>query len=738
MVEKNGRTLTAPIRSADLETSLAVGVANSQAVGDVNPIDILHAWRRRWLLCVPIGIAVAAIVTVIAWIAQGPSYEAEAYLRLSATGTELVFDQDAAKGKFEVFQGTQRELAKTRFVMIAALRDPEIAKLSIIQKEKQPIEWLMDRIRIVTPKDTEIMRVSLRTESPEASVDLVNGMVRAYEKEVITFEHALRQQRLDEVSRIFTEKEGDLRRKRGKLKELAQQLGSGDTAMLSTKLRLLVQELGGLRSQLVHVQGELWRAQGELAAAKSLEESLSMVDEDNPRPVSPGELEVALASDLIYRQLLTDKMNAHRMQLEAEAAFKDSVPDLASKIREAADFQLQARSKTIEEQLHTMQPLRNSATVAELQSQVQLLQVLERQFKSEVERLNDEIETVGNQSIDVEMMRDDMEQLESVLASIAQEREQLRVELRSRPRVEVRRWASADDTVLVNRMTRPVLAGLAGMVAFLVPVSLILLQDLRTKTVNCSNDVSRELEVIGTVPLIPSNAIRRQSEKGDGGKVLAYWQSLLGDSVDRIATSLLVDAHDDGPSLMLVTSAIAGEGKTTLSTQLAMSLARAGRTVTLVDIDLRRPMVHKALGLDSSPGICEVLRGEAELTATVQSTAFENLSAISAGHCDSAALRKLSHEGTASFFKELRGLSEFVIIDGCPVLPLADTGFICPHVDTVLFAVRRDLSRMDQVRSAQEFISKCGNQVRGAVVTEGSARLYRDDRKYTANDPSLS
>jgi capsular exopolysaccharide synthesis family protein len=289
-------------------------------------------------------------------------------------------------------------------------------------------------------------------------------------------------------------------------------------------------------------------------------------------------------------------------------------------------------------------------------------------------------------------------------------------------------------------MTRPIMAGLAGFVAFLAPVAFILLRDVRTKTVNSSEDVSllSGVQVLGTVPLIPSQVIRLQSTTEAGRKRFKFWQAMLAESVNRVATGLLADTTEDAPKLILITSAVAGEGKTTLSTQLAMSLARAGRSVTIVDLDLRRPTIHQTFGMSNGPGISETLRGDIDLSKSVQATGTPNLSVVTAGKCDTATLRLLGHESTASLFKEIRGLSDFVVVDGCPVLPLADTGFICPHVDTVLFAVRRDVSLVGQVRAARDFIATCGNEVMGAVVTEGNAARLGDDRYYIQQQEEVS
>ena len=82
-----------------------------------NPIDFIHAFRRRYLICVPLGLIVAVVAAAAVWHARPPMHEATALLKLYATNTELVFDDVEGTGDFAIFQGTQRELVKSRFVM---------------------------------------------------------------------------------------------------------------------------------------------------------------------------------------------------------------------------------------------------------------------------------------------------------------------------------------------------------------------------------------------------------------------------------------------------------------------------------------------------------------------------------------------------------------------------------------------------------------------------------------------
>ena len=113
------------------------------------------------------------------------------------------------------------------------------------------------------------------------------------------------------------------------------------------------------------------------------------------------------------------------------------------------------------------------------------------------------------------------------------------------------------------------------------------------------------LPVIGSVPLIPARVIR---QLGSPSPRYRAWHLRLTESVDGIAARLLHKADVEQCRVIMVSSATGGEGKTTLATQLALSLARTGRQIVLVDFDLRRPSFDEVFGVPLSPGVSEALR----------------------------------------------------------------------------------------------------------------------------------
>jgi capsular exopolysaccharide synthesis family protein len=264
----------------------------------------------------------------------------------------------------------------------------------------------------------------------------------------------------------------------------------------------------------------------------------------------------------------------------------------------------------------------------------------------------------------------------------------------------------------VVRWAMTVLVLLSGLC---LPVVGITMLDIRHQRINTSAEVRERLgiPIIGSMPIIPTRVLR---QLGSPSKRNQLWQLRLTESVDGITARLLRRAELEQKRVVMVTSAVSGEGKTTLSAQLAMSLARAGRRTVLVDFDLRQPSFDDAFGLARSPGISEILRNESDLAGAIQQTQTANLSVITAGRWNRMALSALANGSAYSLFKELRDEYEFVVIDTSPILPIADARFVSQYVDSVVLCVFRDVSESPRIRAACEILEAFGVQCIEAAV----------------------
>jgi capsular exopolysaccharide synthesis family protein len=166
----------------------------------------------------------------------------------------------------------------------------------------------------------------------------------------------------------------------------------------------------------------------------------------------------------------------------------------------------------------------------------------------------------------------------------------------------------------------------------------------------------------------------------------------------------------------MVTSAWDGEGKTTVASQLAASLARCGRRTLLVDADVRNPTLHELFDLPADVGLCEVLRGVVEPHAAIRETQDSNLWLLSAGEVDHRSIQALENDAIGMLFRELKAEYDFVVIDTAPVLAVADPLLIGQHVDGAIVSARLGYSQRPKIDEAVQRLRAVGVTVLGAVV----------------------
>jgi len=178
---------------------------------------------------------------------------------------------------------------------------------------------------------------------------------------------------------------------------------------------------------------------------------------------------------------------------------------------------------------------------------------------------------------------------------------------------------------------------------------------------------------------------------------------------------------------ILVTSAGPGEGKTVVSTNLAIVLARTSSRVLLVDADLRRPSTERALGLGGYPGVTDVLAGRVSLESAIRFLEPPaNIYHLGAGEDRSKAAELLKSDAAHVLLDQLAECFEWVIIDSCPVLPFSDSLRLATMTDGTLLVVRSGVTRRKEMREMLTALE--GRRICG-IVLNGSAEI-RDSRYY--------
>lgn len=194
-----------------------------------------------------------------------------------------------------------------------------------------------------------------------------------------------------------------------------------------------------------------------------------------------------------------------------------------------------------------------------------------------------------------------------------------------------------------------------------------------------------------------------------------------------IRTNLLsMGALSKPPHVLMITSAMPKEGKTVVSSNLALSFAQTGAKTLLLDTDLRRGRLHRLFGYRKQPGLSGVLLGQVTLDEAIRPTQHENLSVLSTGQHVESGTELLGGQKFTDLMAELRQRYDRIVMDTPPVLGLSETSVLQKEVDGVLFVIWSGHTPIKGVRSAVEMLQANGANFYGFV-------LNRLDLSSTAN-----
>ena len=229
-------------------------------------------------------------------------------------------------------------------------------------------------------------------------------------------------------------------------------------------------------------------------------------------------------------------------------------------------------------------------------------------------------------------------------------------------------------------------------------------------TVKLPDDVTRRLKLplLGLVPAV-------------GGDKLPVLTSAVphdfGEAFRSLRTSLVFTNGSPGNRTIAVTSTQPLEGKTTTACNLAVALALGGARVMLIDADMRRPGLHRTMGIPNEIGLSHVLTGQARVREAVQRTSENNLFVMTAGHVPPNPSELLSSERMRHLIANLEaGPFDWVIIDTPPVLAVTDAVILAPYMSGLVFVIGAEMTRRAHAERAIQTIQGGKPNIVGAVL----------------------
>ena len=194
--------------------------------------------------------------------------------------------------------------------------------------------------------------------------------------------------------------------------------------------------------------------------------------------------------------------------------------------------------------------------------------------------------------------------------------------------------------------------------------------------------------------------------------------STAAECARTIRTNLMFMNPDSPPRSLLVTSPTPRDGKTTVATSLAISIAQSGRKVLLIDTDLRRPRVHKAFEIPGSIGATSVIIGEKSLGEAASPTMVAGLDVLPCGPIPPNPSELLHGRGFQRLLAEAREKYDRVILDSPPIGAVTDAAIIAPQVDGVIVVVKANRTTRDGLVATVRQLSSVGSVILGSVVND--------------------
>lgn len=265
---------------------------------------------------------------------------------------------------------------------------------------------------------------------------------------------------------------------------------------------------------------------------------------------------------------------------------------------------------------------------------------------------------------------------------------------------------------------------LAGLVGLSLAAGAAYLLEYLDRTIKTTSDVEHIFNqpVIGYISEISDDENR-------GNYVSKNPDSILAENFRLLASNISFFRNTNPVKTILVTSPNQGSGKTTIASNLALSLSHEEQDVVLVDADFRRPAIHTSLNIRKSPGLSDVVRNKSSLQSVIKNlNGNRNIKVITAGRSSSNITHMFGSKRVSAILSELKGNHELVIIDSPPLI-ISDSYNLASTVDGVIIVLEPGVTSEDQARAIKDQLSRANAKIVGIVfnrISEFSASSYYD------------
>ncbi|HYE21569.1 MAG TPA: polysaccharide biosynthesis tyrosine autokinase, partial [Tepidisphaeraceae bacterium] len=709
------------------------GMGGSMPVRKVGGINIVGAILRRWWLVVLVTAGIGGAGVFIANNVLKPTYVVKAIVR---------WTDKTPDGLMTRLAGQSGEVLTSQRIPVLAAQDPDL----------QAAMPNLVRGRDMTDPAVQVDVVKQLKEIAVADVDKKVGVIyiqcvrpngaeaaaiaNAFARAVVKF---CKDELHGEITSLKTQLEELSKEKRNIKAALVVQrtnlqIESGldrlpvaeakalDMVQKTTDLQLEARiQHAAAETKLQQLQNGGRRDDQKLAAIKMFEEEKA---KDNVLLTYNQQYVVAMADLEQKRATMKEEHPEVRRQLEQVNRLKQMT------LKREAEI-----SSIINNRIDEQFKLMDAKTVAEAKDKVDAAKKMMDFYSAELLKLDDKskklIYVKGQlQALDDQIAlvgRDYDVSYAGLQDMINQERQ-----FRLNAGIDVAELAQTPDAPNDDKRVKVQAAGMVG--GLFLGMLLALLVDKFDRRLRDPRDVEPLLgaPLLGTIPKI--NELKRV--KGE------HARNLIAEEFRVIRTQLLFGNPELQYKSIAITSPQPGDGKTSLAVNLAISIAKAGRRVLLIDGDLRKPDIHRIFNISDSPGFAEVIAGSHEPGTVIKKSDIDGLEVLPAGTPIIRPSELLSRPEVARVLAALGELYDHIILDTAPLLPVSDTHVLVGLVDGVMCSFNAEVER-DTITVIQDILRRGRAHVIGTVLNrvkyKQSGSYHRGKNAYSSssqNDPT--
>lgn len=668
-------------------------------------------WRRR-LLVLAIWLAVFGIVAVYTYT-QPELYRLSAQLQIERINAPMPLGGIPQGEPTEEFYQTQYVLIRSRDIARKLYSDFQMDNWPAFQrlKNQDPYEVIQDWIRIAPIGKSHVVEVWMLWPDRQVGEQMINRVLDFYLQELgqrrqLTSSRAAAglTSRVTSLERNITDLQSQIRAYRqtyGVYSEREQ------INFLLGRTNQTIMQLAGAREELVKAEAENTAVQeavqrGEPVVAETIHDYLDGLRRDKANLERSYEVQKLMQTPRMGEKTLTKQM------FDTQAAYLDQ------KIAEENQRLQKQRMSDVTQKL-----AQAKTNFDRLQAEVVQLEPAVKEYQAH----QFELEGMEKQ---VEILRDILDALKKGAESIQVER----ATENTQATVVTAAEAPPEDDFYTPRYMLNLSLGL--VVGLMVGVAGAFFAEYLNTTIRLPSDIQDNLNLplLGFVPAIPA-MVKSFANKGKIAHLAS--QSGPAEAYRSLRTELLLSCSPERTCrTVMVTSTNPREGKTTVASNLAITMAQAGYRVLLIDADLRKPSIHEIFGLENDHGLSTLLSETGEPRVYIRKTEVENLHVLPGGPEPVNPAELLGSRKMRTLMTETSERYDVVVVDSSPVLGVADANILATMVDAVILVIQASKAKRAHVIRARNQLLGVNARLVGAVLNNvrGSRGDYYYYRRY--------